>query len=137
MNDEPDSGLSKTEREALHDLQLGIEHFHQGYGHLLAFHHAVGRGMNRFEDAREKLREAGHNDRADALRDDLLPAGVFDERWSYELVEAFADGFLAMAVEFESSVRDELADGRRHVTERYQRHDRRERSEDNQVDRDQ
>ncbi|WP_079977715.1 hypothetical protein [Halococcus sediminicola] len=136
MDDEPDADLNTTEREALHDLQLGIEHFHRGYGHLLAFHHAVGRGMNRFEDAREKFRETGHEGPVDALRDDLLPAGVFDERWSYELVETFADGFLAAAVEFESDVRKELADGRRHVTERHQRRARRERSEDHPTDQD-
>jgi hypothetical protein len=129
MDDKPDADLSKTELAALHDLQLGIEHLHRGYGHLLAFHHAVGRGMNRFEDAREELRESGHDARADALRDDLLPAGVFDERWSYELVETFEDGFLPAAVEFESAVREELASGRRHVTERHQRRTWRERSE--------
>ena len=129
MNDEPDADLSETEREALHDLQLGIEHLHRGYGHLLAFHHAVGRGMNRFEDAREKLRESGHHDWADALRDDLLPAGVFEERWSYELVETFADDFLAAAVEFEAAAREELAGGRRHVTERHQRRTWRDRRE--------
>jgi hypothetical protein len=128
---EPKTELSTAEREALHNLQLGIEHLHQGYGHLLAFHHAIGRGMNRFEDAREKLREAGHDEQATTLRDDLLPTGVFDERWSYELVETFADGFLATMTGFESAVREEIADGRRHVTERHQRRAWRERRENN------
>lgn len=130
MDDEPGTDLSETELAALHDLQLGIEHLHRGYGHLLAFHHAVGRGMNRFEDARGKLRETGHDGWADALRDDLLPAGVFEDFWSYELVETFADDFLATTAEFESTVREELADGRRHVTERQQRRTWRERGED-------
>lgn len=134
MDDEPDASLSSTEQESLHNLQLGIEHFHRGYGHLLAFHHAVGRGMNRFDDAYEKLRESNHDDRADTLRDDLLPSGVFDEHWSYELVEKFADGFLAAADEFESAVREELSDGHRHVTERHQRRRRRERSEGDRRD---
>lgn len=126
---DPETELNAVEREALHDLQLGIEHFYRGYGHLLAFHHAVGRGMNRFEDAREKLREAGHGGQAATLRDDLLPTGVFGERWSYELVETFADDFLATMVGFESTVREELADGRGHVTERHQRRTWRERRE--------
>ncbi|WP_256685907.1 hypothetical protein [Halococcus qingdaonensis] len=122
-------GPDEDERAALHDLQLGIEHLHRSYGHLLAFHHAVGRGMNRFDDARETLRASGHDEHADALRDDLLPAGVVDGQWTYELVEAFVDEFLGPVDEFEADVREELADGRRHVTEDRQRRAWRERSE--------
>jgi hypothetical protein len=128
MDDEP-TDLDGAERAALHDLQLGIEHLHRGYGHLVAFHHQVGRGMDRLDDAREKLRGAGHDAWADVLRDDLLPAGAVDGRWTYEIVESFADEFLASAAEFEASVREELADGRRHVTERQQQRAWRERSE--------
>ena len=128
MDDQSD-GLSNGERAALHDLQLGIEHLHRGYGHLLSFHHAVGRAMNRFDDAREKLRASGHDEHADALRDDLLPAGVVGRQWTYELVEAFVDEFLDPVDAFEADVRKELADGRRHVTEDRQRRAWRERSE--------
>lgn len=129
MDDRPDAELDDSERAALHDLQLGIEHLHRGYGNLLAFHHAVGRGMNRFEDAREELRAGGHDEWADTLRDDLLPAGVVEEMWTYEVVEAFADEFLDPAAEFEANIREELADGQRHVTEHRQRRAWRERSE--------
>jgi hypothetical protein len=127
--DRPDPELDDGERAALHDLQLGIEHLHRGYGHLLAFHHAVGRAMNRFDDAREELRESGHDGWADALRDDLLPAGVVEGMWTYEVVEAFADEFLDPAAGFEADVREELAGGQRHVTEHRQRRTWRERSE--------
>jgi hypothetical protein len=130
MDDRPDAELDDSERAALHDLQLGIEHLHRGYGNLLAFHHAVGRGMNRFEDARKELRASGHDEWADALRDDLLPAGVVEEMWTYEVVEAFADEFLDPAAEFEADIREELADGQRHVTEHRQRQAWRERSEE-------
>ncbi|WP_435076270.1 hypothetical protein [Halococcus sp. AFM35] len=127
--DDQRNGLGESERAALHDLQLGIEHLHRGYGHLLTFHHAVGRAMNRFDDAREELRESGHDGRADALRDDLLPAGVVEGMWTYEVVEAFADEFLDPAAGFEADIREELADGQRHVTEHRQRRAWRERSE--------
>jgi len=131
MDDEP-TDLDGTERAALHDLQLGIEHLHRGYGHLVAFHHEVGRGMDRLNDAREKLRRSGHDAWADVLRDDLLPSGAVDGRWTYEVVESFADGFLTPAAEFEAEVREALADGRQHVTERQQQREWRERSEDDQ-----
>lgn len=115
-----DPELTNVEAAALHDLRLGLEHIHRGYGHLLAFHHQIGHAMDRFADARDRLRKANHDDFADRLRVDLLPAGVFGDRWTYELVEAFEDGFLAETVDFEQAVRDELADGADHVTEREQ-----------------
>lgn len=130
MDDQPGAELDDSERAALHDLQLGIEHLHRGYGHLLAFHHEVGRGMNRFDDARSELREAGHDRWADALRDEMLPSGVVEGMWSYEVVEAFADGFLAAATDFEAGVREALAGGQRHVTEHRQRRAWRERSDE-------
>lgn len=114
--------LEAAEREALHELRLGIEHVNRGYGHLLAFHHQVGRGMNRFAQARDLLREAGHDGFADRLRDDLLPAGVVDDMWSYELVEAFEEGFLTETTTFERGVRSALVEGEDHVTEREQQH---------------
>lgn len=114
--------LEDAEQEALHELRLGIEHVYRGYGHLLAFHHQVGRGMDRFARARDLLREAGHDEFADRLRDDLLPAGVVDDAWSYELVEAFEDDFLAETTAFERGVRAALVEGEDHVTERVQQH---------------
>ena len=114
--------LTDAERRALHDLRLGLEHIYRGYGHLLAFHHQIGRAMDQFADARDRLRAAGHDEFADRLRDDLLPAGVVGDHWTYELVEAFESGFLAETVGFERTVRDALADGADHVTEREQQH---------------
>ncbi|UPV76219.1 hypothetical protein M0R89_08515 [Halorussus limi] len=99
-------------------MQVGIEHVRRGYGRLLDCHHQVGRGMDRFDAAREKLREAGHDDLADELRDRHLPAGAVGDRWTYELVEAFERDFLSPIAEFEASARERLADGEKHVTER-------------------
>lgn len=120
--------LSATEREALHELQLGIEHVHRGFGALLDCHHEVGNGTDHFEVAMRKLRDAGHDDYADELRDEILPGGAFDDHWTYELVEAFRDGFLAETTEFEAAVRDDLVDGTGHVSERRQQREWRERA---------
>ncbi|NEU58823.1 hypothetical protein FXF75_19390 [Halorussus sp. MSC15.2] len=110
--------MTDAEREALHELQVGIEHVRRGYGRLLDCHHQVGRGMDRFDAAREKLREAGHDELADELRDSHLPAGAVGDQWTYQLVETFEAEFLATVSEFEASVREQLADGENHVTER-------------------
>lgn len=119
---------TETERAALHELQLGGEHVQRAYGHLLAFHHQVGRAMDRYAAAEPLLREAGHDDLADEIRDRHLPAGVVGDRWSYELVEDFEREFLAETTGFERRVRDRLAGGVAHVAEREQQRRWRERA---------
>lgn len=110
-------------------MQVGIEYVYRGYGNLLNCHHQIGHGMDRFEAAREKLREAGRDELADRLRDRHLPAGVVGDRWTYELVAEFEDGFLREIAAFEAAAREELADGEDHVTERACQAEWRERAE--------
>lgn len=124
-----DLELSDAEADALHELQLGIEYVHRAYGTLLEFHHDLGHAMGRMSDAEDALREAGHEEWADALRDDHLPAGAVSDQWTFELVEEFSDEFLEEVDAFESEVRDELADGIDHVTERRQKQRLRDRAE--------
>ena len=112
--------LSEDEREALHNLQLGTEHLYRAYGHLLSFHHAVGHAMDRLADAEDQFEAAEHTEHAAALRDDILPAGVFGDTWSYELVEKYEDGVLNDVANFQTAVRSDLTGGERHVTERDQ-----------------
>lgn len=123
-----DHERSEAEREALHAMQLGIEHIYRGYAELLAFHHRIGHAMEKFDDAREALRMAGHDDLADELRDEHLPAGAVGDDWTYELVEAFEADMLDSLTDFESRVRTDLVDGKRHVSERGQQRRWRERA---------
>lgn len=112
--------ITDEERDALHHCQLGIEHVYRAYGSLLDFHHRVGHAMDRFHAAEERLRAAGHTELADELRDRHLPAGIVDGRWSYEVVEGFERDFLDPVTAFEVAVREDLAGGRTHVSERAQ-----------------
>jgi hypothetical protein len=124
--------LDETEREALHDCQLGIEYLYRAYGDLLGFHHNLGHAMDRFHDAEGKLRSAGHEELANELRDEHLPAGAYGDDWSYEIVEGFRSNLLSNVDAIEREIRDELADGVGHVTERRQQaewHDRIDRDE--------
>jgi hypothetical protein len=124
--DRPD--VDAQEREALHELQLGIEHIHRAYGHLLAFHHQTGRAMDRFAAAEALLDKADHGELSETIHQEILPAGVIDDRWSYELVEAFEQGFLMTVRRFEQRARKTLADGVSHVAERRQQREWRERA---------
>ncbi|WP_152424793.1 hypothetical protein [Natronococcus jeotgali] len=127
-SDPDDLELSDLEEDALHDLQLGIEYVHRAYGDLLRFHHELGHAMDRLGDAEDRLREAGHGEWADRLRDEHLPAGAVSDRWTYELVEEFSTDFLEDVDAFEDEVRDGLADGLGHVAERRQQRRIRERA---------
>lgn len=113
-----DLDLNEAEREALHELQLGIESVRRGHGALLEFHHELGSAFDHFDALEAKLREAGYNALADELRDEVLPAGVVGDRWTYELVEAFETGFLEQAEGIEEAIRADLAEETAHVHER-------------------
>jgi hypothetical protein len=124
-----DDGVTETEREALHEVELGVEHLHRAHGHLVAFHHSTGRAMDHLAVAEERLRAAGHGRLADRLQDEYLPRGVVPPcddagptagRWSYDILEKFQETFLDDVVAFGEDVHDRLADGRRHVMERRQ-----------------
>jgi len=118
QTDDPD--VTETEQAALHELQLAMEHVNRSFGHLIAFHHAVGRGMDRMAEAEDLLREAGHAEFADELRTEHLPRGIVGDRWTYEVVESFEGEFLAAVEDYERRVREDLADGVTHITERDQ-----------------
>lgn len=121
--------LTTAEREALHEVEVGIEWLRRAEGNLIAFHHAVGHGVDHLAVAERRLRETGHDDLADRVRDDLLPRGVTaDDRWSYALVEEYQHSFLAEMAAFEAAVRADLAGGERHVAERHQQRAWRERA---------
>lgn len=131
MTSDPDDlELTDAEEDALHELQLGMEYVHRAYGNLLEFHHELGHAMDRMGNAEDLLREAGHEERANQLRDDHLPAGAISDQWTFELVEEFSTSFLEDVDEFEDEVRDELADGIGHVTERRQKQKLRDRARD-------
>ncbi|MFB6309312.1 MAG: hypothetical protein ABEH35_08285 [Haloarculaceae archaeon] len=129
--------LSQRERDALHQVELGVEHLHRAHGHLVTFHHNTGRAMDHLADAETLLRQCGRDDLADELRDEYLPRGVVTDgnaddptagRWSYELLEDFQTAFLDDVVAFGERVSQRVGDGLHHATERKQQRDWRRRA---------
>jgi hypothetical protein len=120
---------SETDVEALHEVELGLEWLLRAQGHLVEFHHATGHAMDHLADAERLLRDGGHDDLADELRDHHLPQGVVDgDRWSYDVLEDFQDGVLAAVQAFEADAREQVGDGTRHLAERRQERSWKERS---------
>ncbi|SEO51693.1 hypothetical protein SAMN04487948_10328 [Halogranum amylolyticum] len=121
--------LTAEEQTAMHEVEVGLEWMLRAQGHLLAFHHAIGHGMDHLDVAETELRAAEYTTLADRIRDDILPRGVTaDDRWSYSVVEEFQASFLAPLTEFERVARDSVTDGERHVAERAQERAWRERA---------
>ena len=113
--------LGERERQALHEVESGLEWVHRAHGHLVSFHHAIGHAIDHFDDAESLLDGCGYDELATRIRDDQLPRGVLDDStWTYDLLEAFQDGFLADVESLEADAREQIADGRRHVVEREQ-----------------
>lgn len=117
--------LSQPERDALHEIELGIEHLHRAHGDLISFHHDIGRAMDHLDHGETLLRDADYPDLAATLRAEHLPRGVItghgdSSLWSYELLENFESGFLNALVDYGNSVNEEVAGGLRHAAERKQ-----------------
>jgi hypothetical protein len=126
-----DTELTDAEVEALHEVELGVEWLHRAHGKLLAFHHNTGHAMEHLAAAETLLRESGHDDIADDVRDRYLPRGVVDgDRWSYDIVESFESGFMHDVTAFAERTRREVADGRGHVAERRQEREWKRRAEE-------
>jgi hypothetical protein len=125
----PAADLSDAECEALHSVELGVEWLHRAHGDLVGFHHKTGHAMEHLAEAESQLRACGHTKLANALRDECLPRGVIDEdRWSYDVLESYQREFLSDLTAFERRVRGAIADGQRHVTERRQERDWKQRA---------
>lgn len=129
MADGNERDLTETERTAIHEVEVGVEWMLRAQGHLLAFHHAIGHGMDHLDAAEQPLRDAGYPTLADHIRDELLPRGVTaDDRWTYSVVEEFQRAFLASLTEFEREAREAVTGGKQHVAERAQEKTWRERA---------
>ena len=69
------------------------------------------------EEATAMVRDAGHDDIADALDRAVLGRNPLPGMWSFQMVEAFDDGFYDRAKGLHQRALDELMDGQRHVFE--------------------
>ena len=120
-SDTPDEDLTDAEVEALHEVELGVEWLRRAHGKLVEFHHNTGHAMEHLAEAESLLRETGHDDLADEIRDQHLPRGVVDEdRWSYDVLESFQGEFMTTVSDLQEQTRRDLSDGRQHVAERRQ-----------------
>ena len=110
-------GVDGTTVRALGKLSEALEAVEQARGNLYAFHRLSGRADLQLQEAVDLLREAGHDDLAGRLVEDLVGRNVLPGRWTFQIVEDYDDGYWAPFRRWEATARDELVQGRRHLLE--------------------
>jgi hypothetical protein len=128
VNHTPDSSpsLSETATEgfvdpatvtALGKLTEAIETIERARGHLYAFHQLTGHADFALGEAAELLADAGQNRWADRISTELVGRNVLPERWTFQIVEEYEDGYYQPCRDLQHDALAELAGGRRHLHE--------------------
>lgn len=110
-------GVTDDQVRALGLLSEALETVEQARGNLYAFHQLSGRADLQLQDAVEALADAGHDDLARVIADELVGRNVLYGRWTYQVVEEYDDGYWQHFRSLERRARDEVADGQRHLFE--------------------
>ena len=108
-------GVTDATVEALGKLSAALDHVEDARGHLYAFHRLMGSAESTLEEATAMVRDAGHDDLADALDRDALGQNPLPGMWSFQMVEEFDDGFYARTKGLHQRALDELVQGQRHI----------------------
>jgi hypothetical protein len=111
------AGVSDDTVAALGRLSEALETIERARGHLYSLHQLVGHADLMLDDAVERFRAAGHHAIAERIATELIGRNVIADRWTFQIVEDFDDGYYALVRDVDRQAREELAGGRRHLYE--------------------
>ncbi|SFW87384.1 hypothetical protein [Amycolatopsis australiensis] len=111
--------------EAVGKVTEALETIERARGHLYSFHQLTGSADLALGEAVEKLEKAGHADWARQLTEELIGRNVLPDRWTFQVVEEYDDGYYKSCRDFERNLLADLTDGRRHLHEQQMKDDRR------------
>jgi hypothetical protein len=111
--------------EALGKISEALETVERARGHLYSFHQLSGTADAQLQDGVRALRAAGHDYLADEIEAGLVGRNVLPDRWTFQIVEEYDDGYWSVFREFENRARQSLAGGRRHLHEAGMKRDER------------
>ncbi|WP_409180423.1 hypothetical protein F9C11_28430 [Amycolatopsis sp. VS8301801F10] len=94
-----------------------LETVERARGHLYAFHQLTGSADLALDDAVRLLREAGHPAWADRISTELIGLNVLPDRWTFQVLEEYDDGYYRVFTTLERDMRAALTHGRRHLAE--------------------
>ncbi|MGW2477718.1 hypothetical protein [Streptomyces sp. NPDC001665] len=110
-------GLDDVTVEALGLLSQALETTQRARGRLYDFHQLTGGADKTVGEAVRRLREAGHDEKADLVEREVRGIDVLPGMWTYQIIEACDDGYHRRFTEVERQVRDALSSGRAHLAE--------------------
>ncbi|MEU9079094.1 hypothetical protein [Kitasatospora sp. NPDC048538] len=102
---------------ALGLLSEALETTERARGRLYDFHQLTGGADKAVGEAVRLLRQAGHGTEADLVEREVRGADVLPGMWTFEIVEAYDDGYHQRFLEVEQQVREALAGDRDHIAE--------------------
>jgi hypothetical protein len=103
--------------EALGKISEALETVERARGHLYSFHQLSGSADAQLQEGVQKLRDAGHDELAEEIAAGLVGRNVLPDRWTFQVVEEYDDGYWSVFREYENRARQSLAGGRRHLYE--------------------
>jgi hypothetical protein len=111
--------------DAAGKMTEALETLERARGHLYSFHQLVGEADLKLDDALDALRDAGATELAARIASELVGRNVIPDRWTFQIVEEFDDGYWTVFRTYEQTVRAALTGGRRHLHEAAMKADRR------------
>lgn len=111
------AGVDHATVEALGLLSQAWETTQRARGRLYDFHQLTGGADKMVGAAVQALREAGHVEQADLVAREVQGADVLPGMWTFQVVEAYDDGYHRRFTEVERRVREDLVGGRDHIAE--------------------
>ena len=131
MNDIPSErhrvpdGIDEATVEAVGKLTEALETTERARGHLYSFHQLTGSADLALGEAVDALRDAGHTGLADRIATELVGRNVIADRWTFQIVEDYDDGYWSLFRDLEREARQTLTAGRPHLHEAQMKEDRR------------
>jgi hypothetical protein len=131
VNDRPSErhqvpdGVDEASVEAVGKLTEALETTERARGHLYSFHQLTGSADLALGEAVDALREAGHTALADRITTELVGRNVIADRWTFQIVEDYDDGYWSLFRDLEREARQTLTGGLPHLHEARMKEDRR------------
>lgn len=106
-------------------LTEALETVERARGALYDFHQLTGEADFKIGDAAEQLREAGHAGLADEIEREIVGRNVIPDHWTFQIVEAYDEGYWSAVRAAERKVREQLTGGQKHLYEAQMKDERR------------
>jgi len=110
-------GIDDATVEAVGKLGEALETIERARGKLYDFHQLLGHADLQLDEAATAFEEAGLAEDAERLRKELVGRNVIAGRWTFQIVEDFDDGYYADFRRVEHDLRQQRAQGIRHLFE--------------------